>query len=67
MKLGLEDWYYWMKATKLGYGVTVIKEPLFLYRKHGRSMVNTAWENHDTIYAWMQENIKAWYNDYIKK
>jgi glycosyltransferase involved in cell wall biosynthesis len=67
MKVGYEDWFYWMKATKLGYGVTVIKDPLFLYRKHGRSMVNNAFDKHEEIKNWMLENIITWYNGYINK
>lgn len=57
MKLGYEDWYFWLKATKAGYTVTIVPEPLFFYRKHGQSMVSNAVKHHDEIYKYMMENI----------
>lgn len=57
MRKGYEDWFFWMKAVKLGYKVTTIDEPLFYYRKHGRSMVNDARDNHNEIYKYMIDNI----------
>lgn len=43
MKLGLEDWDFWLRATKEGYTVSVVPEPLFNYRKHvGGSMIDIA-------------------------
>lgn len=43
MKLGLEDWDFWLRATKVGYTVSVVPEPLFNYRKHQNgSMIDTA-------------------------
>ena len=49
MKLGYEDWDYWLRATKAGYKVITIPEYLFNYRKHGKSMVTNAIKNHDKI------------------
>lgn len=43
MKLGLEDWDFWLRATKAGYTVSVVPEPLFNYRKHvNGSMIDVA-------------------------
>jgi glycosyltransferase involved in cell wall biosynthesis len=41
MKLGWEDWEFWIRAVKAGYQVTVIEEALYEYRKRPNSMVNT--------------------------
>lgn len=46
---GYEDWDFWFRATKIGYTITVIREPLFLYRKHGHSMVNDAISRHEEL------------------
>jgi glycosyltransferase involved in cell wall biosynthesis len=46
---GYEDWDYWYRATKNGYTITVIREPLFLYRKHGHSMVTDAIKRHEEL------------------
>jgi len=49
MRVGYEDWDFWIRATKEAYAVTVVQEPLFFYRKHGKSMVDSAWSKHDEI------------------
>lgn len=43
---GYEDWLFWAKATQKSFTITVIKDPLFLYRKHGHSMVQDAIAKH---------------------
>lgn len=53
MKTGYEDWQFWRQATKRGYKVLVIPEFLFFYRKHGRSLVDKAKENHKELLAYM--------------
>lgn len=53
MKLGYEDWDFWMRATKAGYKVITVPEYLFFYRKHGVSMVTKAIENHNQIKQYM--------------
>lgn len=55
MMLGFEDWDFWLRATKSGYKVSVIPEPLFYYRKHGPSMVNNALKNQEYIKKYMIE------------
>lgn len=57
MKNGYEDWFFWLKATKKCYNISVISKPLFFYRKHGRSMVNEATEKHAEIVAYMHKKI----------
>jgi len=53
MKLGYEDWDYWLRATKAGYKVATIPEYLFFYRKHGESMVSTAIKHHNELMQYM--------------
>jgi glycosyltransferase involved in cell wall biosynthesis len=55
MRIGYEDWDFWTRATKAGFEVTVIQEPLFFYRKHGRSMVDDAWDKHEEIKLYMKQ------------
>lgn len=38
MKLGLEDWEFWIRVTSSGWEVAVIPEFLFYYRITGKSM-----------------------------
>ena len=57
MRLGYEDWYFWLKSTKAGYNVTIVPEFLFFYRKHGYSMVSKAKKHHDEIHKYMIEHI----------
>lgn len=55
MKLGFEDWDFWTRATKEGFGVTCVDEPLFLYRKHASpSMVDQAKRNQRQIISYMK-------------
>lgn len=46
MKNGYEDWDFYTRAMYYGYKTTVIREPLFFYRKHGKSMIDDARKNH---------------------
>lgn len=58
MKSGYEDWYFNLKSAKRGNVIRIVPEPLFFYRKHGRSMVDEATEKHDKIVKYMHEKIK---------
>lgn len=52
MKLGYEDYMFWLDATKAGYKISVVQEILFYYRKHkGLSMLDGAKLNRDSIYS----------------
>jgi glycosyltransferase involved in cell wall biosynthesis len=48
---GYEDWEFWLKATKLGFVVKTIPALLYLYRKHGPSMIDTVQGRHDEFKA----------------
>jgi GT2 family glycosyltransferase len=38
---GYEDFDFWYRAVKAGYKITVVKEPLYWYRKHDDSMIHS--------------------------
>lgn len=40
MLTGLEDWDFWLRATKEGYGVTVVQEYLSYYYRHSEPSRN---------------------------
>ncbi len=42
LKHGYEDWDFWMTAMEHGWRGFHIPEPLFWYRKHGRSMLSAS-------------------------
>ena len=46
---GYEDWEFWINLGKNGWDGFLIEEPLFEYRKHGNSMIDTAVKNHHLI------------------
>ena len=52
---GYADWEFWIRLASRGARATVIPEPLFLYRKHGPSMIDTTMEKHDAIVARIRE------------
>lgn len=49
MKSGYEDWDFWHRASKAGYTFKMIDEPIFFYRKHGKTMVNEASKKHNQL------------------
>ena len=53
MKEGYEDWDFWMRATKQGFNISVVREILFYYRRHGRTMVHDARAKHQQIVNYM--------------
>ena len=55
-----DDWDFWVGATKLGYEVKTIPQPLFMYRKHGKSMIDEANSRHEELYSYIKNkhNIK---------
>lgn len=64
MKLGLEDWDFWLALIEIGRKVYQFDEVLFKYRKYGitmigemdenktRSMLLRAIDNHPKLYRW---------------
>lgn len=65
--MGYEDWDFWISLGEKGWYGYQIFERLFLYRRHGRSMVHEAIDHHDQLV----EQIKArhpmlYQDDYLK-
>jgi len=58
---GYEDWDFWLAIAKAGGIGSKIDEPLFLYRKHGHTMISSALEKHDTLYKQIKNNHRALY------
>lgn len=46
---GYEDWEFWIRLAGVGARASTIQEPLFWYRKHGKSMMDKARQNHEHI------------------
>lgn len=42
MRGGFEDWEFWIRLSTLGRRGRVIRAPLFLHRRHGRTMTHDA-------------------------
>ena len=53
MKLGYEDWDFHFRVAKAGFTFKRVKEPLFLYRKHGKSLDNSALGHYSEILEYM--------------
>lgn len=58
MKDGYEDWDFWIRAKMAGYNFVGVHKPLFLYRKHGKTMVDSAREKHDEILDYIHKKNK---------
>lgn len=63
MVYGYEDWDFWLAIAKFGGSGAKIDEPLFLYRKHGHSMISSALEKHDALYKQVKDNHKILYTN----
>lgn len=53
MTNGYEDWDFWCQALKAGYTVTTIQEPLFYYRRHGKTMVEQIGNKHSDLHKYI--------------
>lgn len=53
MKIGFEDWNFWLNAALAGYKIQVINEFLFYYRKHDKSMFADALQRRAEIIKYM--------------
>lgn len=51
MRGGYEDWEFWIRLARLGRRGRVIAHPLFLHRRHGRTMTHDAKEMHDELHG----------------
>jgi glycosyltransferase involved in cell wall biosynthesis len=59
MKMGFEDWDFWIRATRAGYTVSIVREWLFWYRKHSVSMFRDAQERRQQIIDYMMTKYAA--------
>jgi len=48
MKLGYEDWEFYIRVCQKGWNVHIIEEVLFFYRQHPISMRTAALKSHDS-------------------
>lgn len=55
---GYEDWDYWLRAQLAGFSITTISDVLFMYRKHGPSLIDRAIEKHAEYRAYILEKNK---------
>ncbi|MDD2553417.1 MAG: glycosyltransferase [Desulfotomaculaceae bacterium] len=49
MRIGYEDWDFWLRLAGEGYGGYLIREPLFKHRRHGKTMTHSAQEKHGQL------------------
>ncbi len=62
MKLGYEDWEFYIRITKLGYEVHLIPEYLLFYRQTQKStLANDTHPNRADIIKYILEKHKDWY------
>jgi len=54
MRLGYEDWEFWLRLGSLGRFGRPVAKALFWYRKHGVSLIDTALAHHQEIVAYIQ-------------
>ena len=55
MRLGYEDWEFWLRLGARGFYGHHIPKSLFRYRKHGASLYDTALANHAKLIAYMEQ------------
>jgi len=67
MKSGYEDWNFWISLGEKGWYGKLIKEPLFNYRKHGKSMINDARKKHDQIMDYIRSRHQKLYSEASQK
>jgi len=51
---GFADWEFWIKFVEKGWRLEKVKEVLFMYHKHGKSMVSNSHKNFGRIIAHIQ-------------
>jgi glycosyltransferase involved in cell wall biosynthesis len=61
MRYGYEDWEFWLRLGSRDRFGAHIPERLFRYRKHGRSLYDTALSRHDEIVAYIRNKHSALY------
>lgn len=48
---GFEDWEFWIKLIEKGWRMEKVEEVLFMYHKHGKSMVDSTLKNSNHVKA----------------
>ena len=61
MRLGYEDWDFWLRLAERGRFGHHLGQVLFAYRKHGRSLLTVAREHHDELVAKIRASHPALY------
>ena len=61
MRLGYEDWDFWLRLAERGRFGRHLDQVLFAYRKHGRSLLTLAREHHDELVAKIRGSHPALY------
>jgi hypothetical protein len=56
MRLGYEDWDFWLSAIERGFTAKPLSEPLFLYRKRRDSMLSGSNKNRELLIARLVQN-----------
>lgn len=51
MRGGFEDWEFWIRLSALGRRGRVVRHPLFLHRRHGRTMTHDAKDRQEELQA----------------
>ena len=49
MRLGYEDWEFWLRIARLGYRGRLVPDLLIEHRRHGRTMTHHAQERHQEL------------------
>ena len=51
MRGGFEDWEFWIRLARLGRTGRVMRHPLFMHRRHGRTMTHDAKDMQEELHA----------------
>lgn len=63
MRLGYEDWSFWITCSEHGYRGVRVPEPLFFWRRHSQiTMVMEAVKRHDELFAALVSRHRATYD-----
>lgn len=63
MRQGYEDWEFWLRLGLARVRGTLIPEPLFEHRLHGRTMIHRAQALHENLLADLQARLPDLYRD----
>ena len=53
---GYEDWDFWLRLAYAGAEINIVREYLFFYRKHGKSMITDVKANHEKHFEILKKN-----------